>query len=131
MGRLPTAPCCILVADDNRDSADTIAMLLRLSGHVVHVAHSGKDAFEVAARVRPEVGVFDIGMPDMSGYELAERIRHEAWGKTMILIALTGWGQDADRRRALAAGFDHHLVKPVDPDHLAELFDCAERKLQS
>jgi two-component system, chemotaxis family, CheB/CheR fusion protein len=118
------APRSILVADDNRDSADTIAMLLRLSGHVVHVAHNGKQALELANQVHPDIGIFDIGMPDMSGYELAERIRHEAWGRAATLIALTGWGQDADRRHALAAGFHHHLIKPVDPDVLEGLFNA-------
>jgi len=73
--------------------------------------------------VRPEVGIFDIGMPDLNGYELAERIRHEAWGGKMLLIAVTGWGQEADKRRALAAGFDHHLTKPIEPEQLERLFD--------
>jgi two-component system, chemotaxis family, CheB/CheR fusion protein len=113
----------ILVADDNRDSADTVRMILRLSGHEVHVAHSGTEAFEVAKRVRPDIGILDIGMPDMSGYEVAERVRHEAWGEKMTLIAVTGWGQESDKRRALAAGFDHHMTKPVDPEQLESLFD--------
>jgi CheY-like chemotaxis protein len=116
-------PRRILIADDNRDSADTLSILFRLSGHQVYVAHSGTEALEVAKRVRPDIGVFDIGMPDMSGYDVAERIRHEAWGKKIKLIAVTGWGQDADKRRALAAGFDHHLTKPVDPERLQELFN--------
>ena len=121
---LPVTPRRILVADDNRDGAETIAMLLRLSGHEVDIANTGSDAFELAKRVRPDIGVFDIGMPDLNGYELAERIRHEAWGGNMKLIAVTGWGQESDKRRALAAGFDHHLTKPVDPDRLALLFDA-------
>ena len=121
----PPAPRRILVADDNRDSADTMGMLLQLSGHEVHVAHSGAEALETAKRVRPDVGIFDIGMPDLNGYELAERIRHEAWGAGMTLIAVTGWGQDTDRRRALAAGFDHHLTKPIEPDQLEHLFNGA------
>jgi CheY-like chemotaxis protein len=122
----PAAPARrILVADDNRDSADTMGMLLQLSGHEVHVAHTGKDALGTAKRVRPDVGIFDIGMPDLNGYELAERIRHEAWGSGMTLIAVTGWGQDTDRRRALAAGFDHHLTKPIEPDQLERLFSAA------
>jgi CheY-like chemotaxis protein len=73
--------------------------------------------------LRPDVGIFDIGMPDLNGYELAERIRHEAWGKGMTLIALTGWGQESDRRRAQLAGFDHHLTKPIDPDQLEALLE--------
>ncbi len=117
-------PRRILIVDDNADSGDTLSLLLRLSGHDVHLARSGAEAFELARRVRPDAGIFDIGMPDMSGYELAQRIRHEAWGEEMTLIAVTGWGQAADKRRALAAGFDRHLTKPVDPDTLERLFDA-------
>jgi CheY-like chemotaxis protein len=119
------APRRVLVADDNRDSADTMSMFLKLSGHDVHVVYTGAEALDVARRVRPDIGVFDIGMADMSGYDVAERIRHEAWGGQMTLIAVTGWGQDSDKRRALAAGFDHHLTKPVDPDKLERLFGNA------
>jgi CheY-like chemotaxis protein len=97
-------------------------MLLEQSGHEVHLAQTGAEALEVAKRIRPEIGVFDIGMPDMNGYEVAEFIRHEAWGKEITLIAVTGWGQEADRRRALAAGFDQDLTKPIDPDKLKQLF---------
>jgi CheY-like chemotaxis protein len=113
----------VLVADDNRDSATTMKILLELSGHEVHLAHNGTEAWAIAQRVRPDVGIFDIGMPDLSGYEVAERIRHEAWGRDMILVAVTGWGQDADKRRALAAGFNRHLTKPVDPEILGQLID--------
>jgi CheY-like chemotaxis protein len=84
----------------------------------------GAEALVVANRVRPDIGILDIGMPDLTGYEVAERIRHEAWGKDVTLIAVTGWGQDAYRRRALAAGFDHHLTKPIDPEKLECLFDA-------
>lgn len=115
-------PKRILVADDNRDNAETMSMLLQMSGHVVHVAHNGVEAFELAKSVRPDIGIFDIGMPDMNGYELAARIRHEAWSDGMKLIAVTGWGQEEDRNRALAAGFNHHLTKPVDVGHLESLF---------
>ena len=114
-------PKRILIADDNRDSATTLCLLLKLSGHEVYVAHSGAAALETAQQARPEVAIVDIGMPDLSGYEVAERLRHEAWGQAIRLIALTGWGQDADRRRALAAGFDHHVTKPVDPRQLEAL----------
>ena len=110
------------MADDNRDSATTLGLLLEQSGHEVHLAHSGAQALALAKAVRPDIGVFDIGMPDLSGYELAERIRHEAWGGQITLIAVTGWGQESDKRRALAAGFDHHLTKPIDPDSLEALF---------
>ncbi|MGH8221203.1 MAG: ATP-binding protein [Steroidobacteraceae bacterium] len=111
----------LLVVDDNRDAAGTLAILLRMTGHHVSVAHRGKDALAIAAREHPEVFILDIGMPEMSGYELAERIRHEDWGKRALLIALTGWGQPADKQRAAAAGFDHHVTKPVDPEELERI----------
>ncbi len=111
----------ILVADDNQDGAETMSMLLKLSGHEVHLAHSGNEAYEVARRVRPDIAVLDIGMPDITGYEVAEKIRREAWGEGVTLIAITGWGQAEDKRRAIAAGFDHHLTKPVDPNQLEAL----------
>lgn len=123
-GELQAAARRILVADDNQDSARTMKMLLAISGHEVHVCHSGTEALEVARRIRPDVAVLDIGMPDLSGYDVAEVLRREAWGKEMILIAVTGWGQDADKRRALAAGFNHHLTKPIDFDGLERLFDA-------
>lgn len=111
----------VLVADDNLDAAETLAMLLGLSGHEVHVAHGGAQALSVAASVRPQVAVLDIGMPDIDGYEVARRLRREDWGRRMMLIAVTGWGQDDDKRAAGAAGFDHHLTKPMDPAELDRL----------
>jgi len=111
----------VLVADDNRDGADIMAMLLRQSGMQVHVAYTGIEAVSLAAEIHPDVAVLDIGMPGMSGYEVAQRIRTEPWGSRIHLIAVTGWGQEGDRRRAEAAGFDHHLTKPVDPLHLEHL----------
>ena len=115
----------VLIADDNYDGAETLGMVLEMLGHEVHVAHSGEEAVAVAARCRPEIAILDIGMPDLSGYEVAKRIRHEAWGAKITLIAVTGWGQENDKRMAHAAGFDHHLTKPVDPERLAKLFDDA------
>ena len=112
----------ILVADDNRDGAETMSMLLKLAGHEVYLAHSGAEALEVAKRERPDIAVLDIGMPDLNGYQVAERIRHEAWGERIKLIAVTGWGQSEDKRRALSAGFNYHLTKPVDPNQLEALF---------
>ena len=114
----------ILIADDNEDGADTMRMLLESSGHEVHVAHTGTEALEIAKRVRPEIALLDIGMPDMSGYDVAQSIRHEAWGKDLTLIAVTGWGQDSDKRRALAAGFDQHLTKPIDPAKLRAIVEA-------
>lgn len=112
----------VLIADDNQDGAESLAMLLNLSGHEVFLAHSGVEALDVAKQQRPDVAVLDIGMPDLSGYEVAQSIRLEPWGHHMTLIALTGWGQENDKRRAQAAGFDHHCTKPVDPDDLQRFF---------
>jgi PAS domain S-box-containing protein len=111
----------ILVADDNRDSADTLAMLLEFGGHEVRKAYDGLAALELAEQFRPQIALLDIGMPQMDGYQTARGIRDRAWGNAVFLVALTGWGQDQDRRRAAAAGFDRHLTKPVDPDELARL----------
>jgi signal transduction histidine kinase len=111
----------ILLADDNRDALDSLATLLQCDGHEVHTAADGAEALEVAAGVHPDVILLDIGMPKMDGYEVARRIRSEPWGKNAVLIALTGWGQDEDRRRSREVGFDSHLVKPLDPEALATL----------
>jgi PAS domain S-box-containing protein len=105
----------ILVADDNRDTADTLAMMLRLAGHEVHAVHDGQQAVEAAAWFRPDVALLDIGMPKLNGFDAARSIREQPWGKDMVLVAITGWGQEEDKRRATEAGFDHHLTKPVDP----------------
>jgi signal transduction histidine kinase/ActR/RegA family two-component response regulator len=111
----------VLIADDNRDAADSLSLLLELSGHEVRVAHLGQTALSLAQTFRPDVVFLDIGMPDLSGYEVARALRQEAWATSLQLIALTGWGQEEDRRRALEAGFDHHLTKPVNPDLLQRL----------
>jgi len=111
----------ILIADDNQDAAESLSMLLQLAGHEVRVAHSGQTAVSLAQLFRPDIALLDIGMPDLSGYEVARRLRQESWAKSLQLIALTGWGQDRDRRQAFEAGFDHHLSKPVDPDKLVEM----------
>jgi DNA-binding response OmpR family regulator len=96
-------------------------MLLEMEGHEVRVAHLGRTALTLAQTFRPDTAVLDIGMPDLSGYEVAKSLQHEPWAENIQLIALTGWGQDADRKRALEAGFHHHLIKPVDGDRLMEL----------
>jgi PAS domain S-box-containing protein len=111
----------VLVADDNKDAADALAMLLELAGHEVRVAHGGRAALSLAQTFRPDVAVLDIGMPELNGYEVAKELRREPWGSRMCLIALTGWGQDDDRQRAKDAGFDRHLTKPVDTDALEKL----------
>jgi CheY-like chemotaxis protein len=114
-------PRRVLVADDNRDGADIMALLLQQYGYEVSVANSGPEALAAAAQNKPEIAILDIGMPGMSGYEVAQHIRTQGWGKDMLLIALTGWGQEEDKRKALEAGFDHHLIKPIDPDALEAL----------
>jgi PAS domain S-box-containing protein len=111
----------ILVADDNHDSTSTLSMLLRILGNDVRTANDGVEAFGEADEFQPDVALLDIGMPKMNGYETAKRIREQPWGKRMVLIAVTGWGQDRDRQLSREAGFDHHLVKPVDPVVLTKL----------
>jgi signal transduction histidine kinase len=111
----------ILVADDNADARESLATLLALNGHEVFKAEDGTDALERAERYRPDVALLDIGMPRANGYEVARHIRGQPWGHGMVLIALTGWGQESDRRRSHEAGFDNHLTKPVDPLVLDEL----------
>ncbi|MDP2820513.1 MAG: PAS domain-containing protein [Polaromonas sp.] len=109
----------VLLADDNRDAVDVLADLLRLDGHLVYTASDGLQAVELAAQLRPDVLVLDIGMPGMNGYEVARHVRAQPWGSRPLLIAATGWGQDDDRQKALAAGFDLHLTKPFDPLQLS------------
>ncbi|MGH8210341.1 MAG: response regulator, partial [Steroidobacteraceae bacterium] len=111
----------ILVADDNNDALESLATLLQLSGHEVYTAANGAVALQSAQEHRPEVALLDIGMPKLDGYEVARRIRAQPWGQRITLVALTGWGQDSDRRRSQEAGFDSHLVKPLDLDKLTEL----------
>ncbi|HTW38762.1 MAG TPA: ATP-binding protein [Steroidobacteraceae bacterium] len=115
------ARCTVLIADDNRDAAESLALVLKSEGYVTHLAHTGRDALALALRERPDALVLDIGMPEMNGYELARHIRREAWGKRALLLAVTGWGQRDDKDRAAAAGFDHHLTKPVATEALEQL----------
>jgi len=118
---LDSAARRILVVDDNRDSAESIATLLQLSGHRPFVAHDGLAAVEAAEHLRPEVVLLDVGLPKLSGIDACRRIRSHAWGKGMVIVALTGWGQESDRRNTKEAGFDAHLVKPVDYGNLLQL----------
>ena len=111
----------ILVVDDNLDSAESMAMMLKLSGHNVATAHDGLEAVKLAGEFQPDVALLDLGMPKLDGYEAARSIRQQPWGKRMMLVALTGWGQAEDKRRSREAGFDAHLVKPVDFDALEKL----------
>jgi PAS domain S-box-containing protein len=122
-------PRRILIADDNEDAANTLAMLMQTAGHEVRTAHGGHAALKLAGSFRPEVALLDIGMPDLDGYEVARNVRETPWGQDILLVALTGWGQEDDKRRARAAGFDHHLTKPVDPHDLDELLSVGRRSL--
>jgi CheY-like chemotaxis protein len=97
------------------DGAESLAMMLEMSGHETHRAHDGLDAIEAAQRLRPDAMLLDIGLPSLNGYEVCRRIREEPWGKGVTMVALTGWGQEEDRRRSKEAGFDTHMIKPVDP----------------
>jgi CheY-like chemotaxis protein/two-component sensor histidine kinase len=111
----------VLVVDDNVDAAESLAVILRIDGHEVRTTHDGMRAIEMADEFRPHVVLLDLGMPKLNGYEVARRVRGEAWGRDVFLVACTGWGQPEDRRRSKAAGFDHHIVKPVSPEAVLEL----------
>jgi len=111
----------ILVVDDNRDAAESLSTLLQLKGHEVRIAYDGENAVQLAEEFRPQMVLLDLGMPKMNGYDACRRIRDHAWGAQMTLIAVTGWGQEDDRRKSTDAGFDGHLVKPVNPETLEEV----------
>jgi signal transduction histidine kinase/CheY-like chemotaxis protein len=115
----------ILVVDDNRDSAASLAMLLRLSGHEVNTAHDGAQALEEIERHAPDAVLLDIGLPLLNGYEVCRRVRERRGTKQPLLVALTGWGQADDRRKSREAGFDHHLVKPVSYEALVKLLSTS------
>jgi PAS domain S-box-containing protein len=115
----------VLVVDDSQDAAQSLAMLLEFEGHEVHMAHDGADAVGTAERVRPDIVLMDIGLPILNGYEACRRIRNQAWGAPIVMVAITGWGQDEDREQSRAAGFDQHLVKPVDHAELRRVVGSA------
>jgi len=125
----PAARLRVIIVDDNRDAADSCAALLGLSGHHVQSAYSGRRALELAETFHPHALLLDIGLPDVSGYELARNIRAAPWGRGVVLIAVTGWGQKEDRRRAFDAGFDHHLTKPIAPETIEALLQSLGRAL--
>jgi CheY-like chemotaxis protein len=110
--------CRILIVDDNKDAADSIALSVQLAGHTVCTAYDGQEGLALASTFAPDVLLLDLGMPGLNGYEIARRIRQQPWGKTLALIAVTGWGQEQDRRRTKEAGFNAHLTKPVSPSEL-------------
>lgn len=111
----------ILIVDDNVEGGQLLRALLAQRGHDVTVAVSGEEALRVAKDFLPHIGLLDIGMPDMDGYALAEHFRHDPLHSSMFLVAVTGWAQEEDKRRAIEAGFDAHVTKPADPDELNQL----------
>jgi DNA-binding response OmpR family regulator len=111
----------VLVADDSRDTTESLALVLTMKGHEVRTAFDGEEAFRAAESFQPDVALLDVGMPKASGHVVARRIRDTPWGARMVLVAQTGWGHEEDRRKTREAGFDHHLVKPVSPEALANL----------
>ncbi|HYC38825.1 MAG TPA: response regulator [Usitatibacter sp.] len=115
-------PPRVLVVDDNQDAADSLATLLGVMGYEVRIAYDGPEAIAAADEFRPAVALLDIGLPKLSGYDIARHVREEH-GEEVLLVAITGWGQEDDRRKAQEAGFDHHFTKPADFEVLLELID--------
>jgi signal transduction histidine kinase/CheY-like chemotaxis protein len=115
----------VLVVDDNADNAELLKILLDDQGHETFVAHDGVEGLAAAERLRPDVVLMDLGLPRIDGFDACRRIREQPWGKRMLMIAITGWGQDVDRRKSQEAGFDHHLVKPVDAHAISELMNVS------
>ena len=113
----------VLVVDDHEDSATSLSLLLGSLGYQVEMAHDGLEGVATAERFRPHIVFMDIGMPRLDGYEAARRVRQAPWGADMVLVALTGWGQEEDRRQAEEAGFNFHLVKPLDFAHVKTLIE--------
>jgi two-component system CheB/CheR fusion protein len=123
----PVVPRRVLVVDDNKDSADSLATLLQLGGHEVETAHNGPKALEAAGAFRPEAVLLDIGLPGMSGFEVARSLRGRRDTRDALIVAMTGYGQDTDRERSREAGFDYHLVKPVDPTEVRRLLSAGRK----
>jgi len=121
----------VLVVDDNLDAAESLAMLLAFAGHETRKAHDGIEAVKAAEQFRPDVVLLDIGLPVMNGYDACRRLRQEAWGRSMLLVALTGWGQEEDREQSRDAGFDAHLVKPVDLEALLDVIARSTNRVVS
>jgi CheY-like chemotaxis protein len=119
--------CCILVVDNVQANADILAELLDVMGQEVRTAYGGEEAVRTAAEFRPQVVLLDVGMPEVDGYEAARRIRRQPWGKDMLVVALTGWAGEEDRRKTREAGFDEHLVKPVGSAALLQLLSRLPR----
>jgi CheY-like chemotaxis protein len=119
----------VLVVDDNRDSAMSLALLLKLAGNETHTAFDGLSAVEAAEKYKPDLVLMDIGLPKLNGYEACRRIRQQSWGKNMILVALTGWGQDEDKEKSRTSGFSGHLVKPAELETLAKLLADVQQRV--
>jgi DNA-binding response OmpR family regulator len=119
----------VLVVDDNEDAADSLATLLGVMGYEVRIAYDGPEAIQAADEFEPAVALLDIGLPKLSGYDIARHVR-ERRGDDVLLVAITGWGQEEDRRKAREAGFDHHFTKPADFDRLLELIGQELRQRQ-
>lgn len=117
----------MLVVDDKEDAAKLLGCLIETQGHEVRTAGDGEQAIELAAEFRPDLILMDIGMPRMDGYEAAREIRERAWGQDVKLVALSGWGQDEDKRKSQDAGFDEHLVKPPASEDLERLLSAAKQ----
>ncbi len=111
----------VLVVDDNTDNAELLKILLEEEGHETFMAHDGVEGLAAAERLRPDVVLMDLGLPRIDGFDACRRIREQPWGKRILMIAITGWGQDVDRRKSQEAGFDHHLVKPVEASDISAL----------
>ena len=122
-GQTGTRKCRVLIVDDLMDNADSLAVLLRMLGHDIRTAYDGEEAVTAAEEFQPQVVLLDIGMPRMNGYETIRRIRREPWGGRICFVAVTGWGKEEDRRRTEEAGFDFHMVKPIDPYELMRVLD--------
>ena len=118
----------ILIVDDNRDNADSLAIVLAMMGNDTRTAYDGEEALAVSALFGPDVILVDIGLPKLNGYEVCQKIRQEPGGKALVIIAQTGFGQEEDRQRAREAGFDHHLVKPLDPLALMKMLATLQGK---
>jgi DNA-binding response OmpR family regulator len=121
----------VLIVDDNQDAADTCAAFLELAGHHVQTAYTGGDALKLAAVFHPHVVLLDIGLPDVSGYDLAKELRRVLTGCNAVLIAVTGWGQEQDKRRASAAGFEYHLTKPIAAEAVESLLGSLANALSA
>ena len=124
----PERGCEVLVVDDNIDAAQSLAMLLEMSGHDVRLAYDGQSALEATLNYRPDVVLLDIGLPGLNGFEVAKRIRQQPTLNHIVLVAMTGYGQETDRQRSQESGFDHHLVKPADLGELQKILTTVSEK---